>query len=220
MNIRPKIQVANVGEIVLNVLPDHCPFCHKSINPKPITGFISNQELQVFLACPDMLCQKAFIGYYKYGGSPQHISEFKGQTSTGTLITKHFSVEVTSMFLDFTKIYNEAYSAEQQNLLEICGVGYRKALEYLIKDYAILKHSSKKEQIEKSLLGKVILDFVSDVNIKSVSKRAVWLGNDETHYIRKWEGKNLLDLKKLIDLTLHWIEMETLTASFELEMPD
>jgi hypothetical protein len=49
--------------------------------------------------------------------------------------------------------------------------------------------------------------------------RAVWIGNDVTHYIRKWEGKNLEDLKKLIELTVHWIEMEALSKSFEDEMP-
>ena len=32
--------------------------------------------------------------------------------------------------------------------------------------------------------------------------------------------KNLTDLKKLIDLTLHWVEMEKLTESFEDEMPE
>ena len=99
-------------------------------------------------------------------------------------------------------------------------MGYRKALEFLIKDYAILKHADKKEIIEKSQLSKVIADYVNDVNIKSVSKRAVWLGNDETHYVRKWEGKNLTDMKRLIDLTVHWIEMEKLTATFEENMPD
>ena len=65
-----------------------------------------------------------------------------------------------------------------------------------------------------------INDYVNDTRIKSVAKRAVWLGNDETHYIRKWEGKNLEDMKKLIDLTVHWIEMEKLTESFEDDMPD
>jgi hypothetical protein len=38
-----------------------------------------------------------------------------------------------------------------------------------------------------------------------------WLGNDETHYLRKWETKELTDLKKLIQLTVHWIQMERLT---------
>jgi hypothetical protein len=41
-----------------------------------------------------------------------------------------------------------------------------------------------------------------------------------THYIKKWEGKNLDDLIKLIDLIVHWIEMRILTASFDAEMPE
>ena len=117
-------------------------------------------------------------------------------------------------------IYNQAFAAEQQNLTEICGVGYRKALEFLIKDFAIKNTPDKKEEIEKKLLGKCIADYIDDNRIKSVAKRAVWLGNDETHYVRKWEGKNLSDMKKLIDLTQHWIEMVALTESFEDEMPD
>lgn len=69
-------------------------------------------------------------------------------------------------------------------------------------------------------LGNCIKSYVDDSRIKTVAQRAVWLGNDETHYIRKWEGKNLNDLKKLIELTVHWIEMERLTESFKEEMPE
>lgn len=53
-----------------------------------------------------------------------------------------------------------------------------------------------------------------------VAERASWLGNDETHYIRIWEDQSLSDLKKLIELTLHWIEMEELSKSFETKMPN
>ena len=93
-------------------------------------------------------------------------------------------------------------------------------MEFLIKDYAIHNKPTEKEKIEKKLLGPCIADYVDDNRIKTVAKRAVWLGNDETHYVRKWEGKNLEDLKKLIELTVHWIEMEYLTKSFETEMPE
>lgn len=47
-----------------------------------------------------------------------------------------------------------------------------------------------------------------------------WLGNDETHYVRKWEDKDLKDLKKLISLTIHWIEMDALTVEVIADMPD
>ena len=117
-------------------------------------------------------------------------------------------------------IYNQAFSAEQYNLTEICGVGYRKALEFLIKDYLIINNPDETEKIQKKLLGSCISEYIDNTRLKSVAKRAVWLGNDETHYIRKWETKDLQDLKKLIELTLHWIEMETLSESLESEMPE
>ncbi len=50
--------------------------------------------------------------------------------------------------------------------------------------------------------------------------RAVWLGNDQTHYLRKWEDKDLADLKRLIQLTLHWIEMDELTKKTLEDMPE
>ena len=45
-------------------------------------------------------------------------------------------------------------------------------------------------------------------------------GNDETHYVRKWEGKDINDLKKLISMTIAWIEIEQLTVDLAKEMPE
>jgi len=173
--------------------------------------------MEVTLICPSQECMKSFIGYYDNQGS---YFEFNGDTTIGNLVGKDFSDTIKSISDSFSTIYNQAFVAEQQELKEICGVGYRKALEFLIKDYIILNKPADKEKIEKKLLGTCIADYVDDNRVKTVAKRAVWLGNDETHYIRKWEGKNLDDLKKLIELTVHWIEMESLTKSFESEMPD
>lgn len=206
------------GKRAFTELPHKCPYCHKSITPNIIYGYLSKKNLEVFMHCPDPSCGKSFIGYYSVGNT--NVSMYLQLTSQGTIINKPFSKEINTVSEAFVTIYDQAFAAEQQNLLEICGVGYRKALEFLIKDYSILKHPDKKEDIEKKLLGKVIDNYVTDERIKKVAKRAAWLGNDETHYVRKWETKDLQDLKKLIDLTVHWIEMEALTASFEEEMPE
>jgi len=170
------------------------------------------------MSCPDSKCKKSFIGYYHFDGTS--IYQYSERTTLGMRIGKVFSTSITETSSDFSIIYNEAFSAEQENLNEICGVGYRKALEFLIKDYVIQKNENEKEKILKMKLGNCIKTYVSDQRIKTVAKRAAWLGNDETHYIRKWETKNLQDLKKLIELTVHWIEMEKLTESFETDMPE
>lgn len=201
----------------LNDRPDTCPHCHKSITPNALFAYNGNEEFEVFFYCPDFKCKKSFIGYYDRMGSS---SNFLNKTSFGTLDARIFSDTVLAISKQFEIIYNQAYAAEQQKLIEICGVGFRKALEFLIKDYAILNNSTDKDKIEKQFLSATIDKYVNDSRVKSVAKRAVWLGNDETHYIRKWEGKNLNDLKKLIDLTVHWIEMEALTKSFHEDMPE
>lgn len=216
-----KIQIqCDNNKIELEDLPSNCPNCHKSITPNPLFGHYCeiNDETEIFLFCPDKNCKKSFIAYYYYIGENRY--NFTGRTSKGTLIGRNFSDSIKETSIDFIKIYNQSYEAEQQDLKEICGVGYRKSLEFLIKDYAISNNLEKQKLIEKSPLSQCITNFISDSRIQSVAKRASWIGNDETHYIRIWEGKNLIDLKKLIDLTIHWIEMEKLTLSFEEEMPE
>ena len=107
------------------------------------------------------------------------------------------------------------------SLMEICGVGYRKALEFLIKDYIIQgKSEDIVDKIKKIRLAKCIDDYVEDEKLKAVAKRAVWLGNDETHYVRKWENKDVQDLKGVIRLTILWIEKEKETEWLLAEMTE
>lgn len=203
-------------------LPDECPYCHKSITPIVIgeNSWIDGRRnyLELILRCPNLSCNRASIGYYEY--LPEMGGNVLYGCNTGNPREKSFSEEIKSISPTFVQVYNEAYFAEQHKLFEICGVGYRKALEFLIKDYLIKQTPSKEDVIKKKFLGKCIQEDVSDQRIKSVSKRAVWLGNDETHYVKNWEGHDLEDLKRLIDLTRHWIEMEELTKSFNEKMPD
>lgn len=121
----------------------------------------------------------------------------------------------------FVKIYNQALEAEAMNLDEVAGVAFRKAFEFLIKDYCISKHKDKENEIKVKFLGKCIKDYISDARIMQCSEKATWLGNDETHYVRKWENKDINDLKTLIHLTINWIVNEKLTenymASFDQE---
>jgi len=132
-----------------------------------------------------------------------------------------FGETINNISPGFVKIYNEAFAAEQMSLMEVCGVGYRKALEFLIKDYVIVgKEPEVIENIKKMQLAQCIENYVTDLNVKNVSKRAVWLGNDETHYVRKWEEKDVQDLKGLIRLTIRWIEQEKETASLLEDMPE
>lgn len=55
------------------------------------------------------------------------------------------------------------------------------------------------------LLGQCINDYIDDDKIKKSSKVSAWLGNDETHYIKKFEDKDINDLKRFIDTVVYFI---------------
>jgi hypothetical protein len=165
-----------------------------------------------------MDCERTFIARYSRTAGESLLALLEALPAT--VETAGFSDTINEISPDFVSINQQAQQAEQYSLLLICGPGYRKSLEFLIKDYVIKAHPDKAEQIKKLLLGNCIKEYVTDGRIKGVAERAVWLGNDETHYLRKWEGKDLQDLKRLISLTVHWIEMEELTKAAMDDMPE
>jgi len=185
--------------------PVECPFCHNGIETQPLTFFqAGGQKAEIFLKCK--LCKSSFIGYSEHDAKDgcYHIVSL----SKGNHKTTKFNKEINEVSQQFVKIYGESEFAEQENLNEICGVGYRKALEFLIKDYLIKKFSGKEEEIKKKSLGDCIKELIDNPRIKEIAKRATWLGNDETHYFKKWEDRDLSDLKKLINMVVHFISME------------
>ena len=82
--------------------------------------------------------------------------------------------------------------------------------------YAISIHPEHKSQIESSQLARCIADFIDNEKIKTLAKASAWLGNDETHYIRKHQNHNIQDLKRFIKATVAYIDSEfSFTEAFE-----
>ncbi|MET3127095.1 hypothetical protein ABID42_002201 [Arcicella rosea] len=202
-------------------IPDTCPFCFQKITPNIYIGttIIDHNIAEVFMKCPNTKCNKTFIGNYSFD-SYYGSYNLNGLSFLQNLNRKSFNDTITEVSPSFESIYNQAFQAEQMELIDICGIGYRKALEFLIKDYLISKHPEKEEDIKKALLGNCIKQWIDNPRLKKVAERAVWLGNDETHYIRKWESKSIHDLKTLIDITVSYLEAELLADKYEAEMPN
>ena len=119
----------------IDIYPDICPHCHKHQIPEYISGLeyynFGTKIVEAFFQCTNSDCNKGFIAYYHKG--------VLREISIGALLEKEFSEIIKTISPQFSIIYNQAYFAEQNNLNQITGVGYRKALEFLIKDYAIKK---------------------------------------------------------------------------------
>jgi len=212
----------------VDVLPTRCPFCDRKIHPDfrcAITKYFGNgftepyaEILEAVFQCPADDCQHLFIVMYdKVSGHPEH-EYFFASILPKNQSKKTFDQYIEDLSPSFCSIWNQAYQAEQSGLKDICGPGYRKALEYLIKDYLISQNPNKREYYQSKLLGNCIRDDIKDPRIKACAERAAWLGNDEVHYDKKWKGKEVKDLKTLIELSLHWILMEHLTGTYETDM--
>ena len=198
-----------------------CPFCGVINIPEYL--FLKNVErsdfLNVFTQCTNPTCRNMFITQFSTVGVRKPV--FTKILPTALPEKRTFSNIISELSPNFCEIYNQAYIAEQTNLMQICGTGYRKSLEFLIKDYLISTlPEDQHEAIKNKFLNNCIRDNISNINIKTVASRAVWLGNDETHYTRKWEDKDINDLKSIIELTLHWIESEIRTQKLLEDMPE
>lgn len=198
-----------------------CPHCGANSPRTVFNGFFirntsgTSTHLNVYLQkmCP--VCGRASLLEYQNNPSERVISsrldlqrfspnEYPINNITQTV----FSDAIKQLSPNFVQIYHQSEHSEADNLSEICGMGYRKALEFLIKDYAISIYPNDKEKIEKANLSSAIKQWISSEKIKTLAERAVWLGNDETHYVRRQEDYSLTNMKSFIKACVYFIDSE------------
>lgn len=219
-NVTTQDGTAQTAEI--DVYPDHCPVCHSAIEPIKLGAshyHTADKRLELLFRCPRRKCQSLFISRYV----PHYGMYGSGLRLSGSHPFEPYDCEypehVSKISPQFCEIANQAQKAEGKGWKLIAGPGYRKALEFLVKDYLCQANPASVDEIKNLQLGPCIVKYVDNEKVKQMAARAAWLGNDETHYVRKWDDKDLEDLKQLIALTAHWIEMEAMTANVLVQMP-
>jgi hypothetical protein len=210
--------------VTIDRIPNECPRCHFTIEPvRSGDPFTKNNWLEVYFRCSNRKCQHLIIASYAldFGASQGSFQYFN---LVGTLpykpVERKFSESITGISPSFATIFNQASAAEGYQLPDVAGPGYRKALEFLLKDYAIKLRPSDAAAIRQMQLANVILTYLNEPRMSVVFSRAAWLGNDQTHYERRWVDHDISNLKTLIDASVHFIEMEVLASSLPAEMPN
>lgn len=192
-------------------LPSKCPRCDTAYSSQPFSSVyvkseFGNPAVYSTFFCP--VCNKCFFVHYSivsdYSDEVGILSEFYPASETKT----DFSSAIKTVSPDFVNIFNQSEQAENRGLDDICGIGYRKSLEFLIKDYAISLNPDKRSEIESSFLGNCISNYIDNEKIKTLAKASAWIGNDETHYVRKNQNHNVQDLKRFIKTVVAYIEYE------------
>ncbi|HEX3983656.1 MAG TPA: hypothetical protein VHX12_08180 [Acidisoma sp.] len=213
------LNLAGLGQVTIDRRPDICPICQTRITPNLMTGGPGGRvyagSLTIVFACPSESCREYFLGYYE---KRANIYVFLTCRPSEPVLPSlpQFVVRISE---NYSGIYAECLKAEALGLKQISAVGYRKALEFLIKDYLVSRRPEERAAIENAPLVECIATYVTDNNVRDVAQRAVWLGSDDNHYQRNWQDKDLKDLKSVLELVLRWIETEYLTEELLKTMP-
>jgi hypothetical protein len=212
-------------QVEIDRYPNECPTCHVTIEPANVglNPFSNTQWLEFYSRCTNQKCRRFFISIYELDrgrsqGSAYYF-RFLGSLPWNR-IERSFSKTITDISPLFAQIYNQAKAAESQKMFDVAGPGFRKALEFLLKDYAIKLHPNDAGWIRRAQLAQVISKYFTEPRMSVVFSRATWLGNDQTHYERRWIDHDIDHLKRLIDASVHFIEMERLASELPTDMPN
>lgn len=158
-------------------------------------------------------CERAFLTQYE--GIQGYFTKL--ETYPSALYETKLDPLLSTISPKFIEIFRQAEQAEGYGLMEICGLGYRRALEFLIKDYLIHDFPESENKIQKALLSQCI-QLIPDDRIKVTAERSAWLGNDYAHYVSKHPDRDLNDLKNLVIATAYWVSMTLYTQKITSEI--
>lgn len=193
---------------------ENCPICHAHIIAKDIGNALykhgQNYHATVFNFCSG--CQSCFITTYQVKPTVAKPSTFKTieliSSEPVKYVAEKFEDSLATLSPTFVEIYNQSKQAETMSLNHIAGMGYRKSLEFLIKDYAIHFNPGKEDEIKSMLLAPCIKTYIDSSKIKTLAEKSAWLGNDETHYVRKHPEFDVQDMKRFIKACYTYIISE------------
>ena len=205
------------GKTVRVQYPKLCPRCHVAIKPEQLFAMSYGDEKRgrraaILYKCTN--CGEPFIVIYDTNQFLVPINEL--EVAPRCAVIRSFSKIINDLSPKFCEIYRQASVAEREGLNEVSGIGYRKSLEFLIKDYSIKRKTDDAERIKKLSLSQCIDKYIDDNDINTLAKRAVWMGNDETHFLKLYGDYNTQEkIKKFIDAIVYFIEKKVVVEEAE-----
>lgn len=203
--------------------PRICNHCRQTGEQLPVGGVLlyGEEDLAdgiIFTACQH--CKNTSMHYIEHitsingGGYYEVVKSFPSVKEAMGDVPEY----VVKNFPAFIKIYEQAQEAEKHDLDHLAGMGYRKAIEFLITDY-LIEHpvgGIEKEWLENpktSLSAKI--SKLDNLRIKKLAQAISYLGNDETHYSRRHPEYGIDKLKAFIRVFLSDLENDLIYKEAE-----
>lgn len=187
MNIKTRMYKMPVGNVYYNFLiPDLCPNCGVANNPTSTLKAPINNNMGFF----EHFCTSCSQSHF----SIQKIFPIDGGETPKLLCLypngeekRQFHKLIEELSPRFVNVYYQAQMAEQNEAYTIAGMGYRAALEILIKDYALNSLHDDKNKISSMSLNDCIAHYFKGENKENIalfnSADVVRIfGNDFAHW--------------------------------------
>lgn len=206
------IQYKNTRQPMKFGILEICPHCGKNMSPRIHAGVsesdygASGHDNTAALLLSCVVCDMYFTRMFKLNELNKYGLPEEVKLSYNPPIDANIPEKINTISKDFPEIYMQALKAKQANLKQIYGMGLRKALEFLVKDFGIYLHPESAEDIKQRQLGYVIDNYFKEfADITALFKAATWIGNDETHYERKHPDKDAETINRFISVTMSQI---------------
>lgn len=186
--------------------PTTCPHCgygtDATFSYKTIYNF--NGHILLVGVCRCTACQKQFLFVCEY------IKESPAENVCvyPSISFKPYENKLLASFSEhFIDMYNQALASEFSGNIELAAIGYRSALEILIKDYAINELHEDAQKVSSKKLFDAVKDYLKQDELINTADVVRILGNDYTHYTRKYPQHDFDILKTYMEILIKQVEV-------------
>lgn len=185
--------------------PATCPFCGFGTDAPFIKNeiFSFNSHHLLAATCQCTSCRKTFFFMCEYEQS----SSYKPILYPEISFVPYENQTLSAISERFIDMYNQALQCEFVGNIELAAIGYRSALEILIKDFAINELSQDPSDVSKKKLCAAIGEYLNQPDLVKTADVIRILGNDYTHYERKYPEHDFTLLKGYMEIFLKQIEV-------------
>lgn len=228
MNIKTRTYKMLVGQVYYNFLiPDLCPNCGVANNPaSTLRAYVDNNNNNKRIGFFEHLCTSCNQSHFSIQeifsveskGTPKLLCLYPNEEEK-----RQFHKLIEELSPRFVNVYHQAQMAEQNEAYTIAGMGYRAALEILIKDYALNSLHDDKNKISSMSLNDCIAHyFKGDTELFNSADVVRIFGNDFAH----WEcpedfseQESIVYIKSYLDIFVSMIKTELMCFNPPVKRP-
>lgn len=184
-----------------------CPHCGVSTDSgyytKQLIPLGGNQGDFWTLAQKCTNCNLLFIAmYHRKDGNNTFLGSFPQYKET------ELPDDIQNCSPRFCDLYYQAQSCRRSGSLDLAAMGYRSALECLIKDFAINELHENTDTVSKKTLADSIITYLDGEELIASADVVRILGNDYTHFQRKFPEYDIELLEDYLNIFIDQIQIK------------